>query len=51
MLLCADHGFAVENAQPEVKAAAGHQIGPNDSDAVVKTIARLFHSHSFLSRG
>jgi HAD superfamily hydrolase (TIGR01484 family) len=38
------HSYAVENAAPPVKETARHQIGSNDSDAVVRTIGKLFYS-------
>ena len=38
MLQAADHSVAVENAFPEVKAAASEVIGPNTADSVARWI-------------
>lgn len=41
MLRLAHYSFAMENARPEVKAAANYQIGDNNSSAVLDTIEKL----------
>ena len=41
MFRVADEACAVENASAELKAAATAVIGPNDEDAVAKTLLRL----------
>ena len=41
MFRVADEAYAVENATEELKAAATAVIGPNDGDAVAKTLLRL----------
>ncbi len=41
MLELAGESYAVENARQEVKEAAGHVIGPMDSDAVLKVLKDL----------
>jgi hydroxymethylpyrimidine pyrophosphatase-like HAD family hydrolase len=38
MMQAADHSVAVENAFPEVKAAASEVIGPNSADSVARWI-------------
>lgn len=40
MMRAADHSVAVENAFPEVKAAASEVIGPNTADSVARWIER-----------
>ena len=40
MMQAADHSVAVENAFPEVKAAASEVIGPNTADSVARWIER-----------
>jgi hydroxymethylpyrimidine pyrophosphatase-like HAD family hydrolase len=44
MVAAADYGYAVENAQEKLRETARNVIGGSDSDAVVKTIQKLFHS-------
>lgn len=44
LLESTQHSYAVENAAPPIKEVARHQIGSNDSDAVVRTINKLFYS-------
>ena len=39
----ADYGYAVANAADRLKEIAPHIIGSQDSDAVVKTIEKLYH--------
>ena len=38
MMQAADYSVAVENAFPEVKAAASEVIGPNTADSVARWI-------------
>ena len=42
MMQVADCAIAVENALPEVKAAAHETIGPNTSDSVARYILKDF---------
>lgn len=44
------YSYAVENAVAPVKEVAHYQIGPNDSDSVVKTIGKLFYAKKVFSR-
>lgn len=44
MLNDADYGYAVANASEELKEMAPNLIGDRDSNAVVKTMEKLFHS-------
>lgn len=44
MIADADYGYAVENSTEDLKAMAANFIGDSASDAVVKTIEKLFHS-------
>ena len=44
MLKNADYGFAVENAKPQVREAADHTIGSNNTDSVVKTIEKIYYN-------
>nr|WP_319487658.1 HAD-IIB family hydrolase [uncultured Caproiciproducens sp.] len=44
MIAAADYGYAVANAADYLKQVAPHIIGSQDSDAVVKTMEKLFHS-------
>ncbi len=48
MIEDADYGYAVANATEALKEAAPAIIGSCDSDAVVKTIEKLFHSKRLL---
>ena len=44
MIAAADYGYAVANAADSLKKAAPQIIGSQDSDAVVRTIEKLFHA-------
>ncbi|WP_255575774.1 HAD-IIB family hydrolase [Caproiciproducens faecalis] len=44
MIQAADYGYAVANASDSLKKTAPNLIGSQDSDAVVKTMEKLFHS-------
>ncbi len=44
MIQDADYGYAVENSSGELKEMAPNFIGNCNSDAVVKTMVKLFHS-------
>jgi Cof subfamily protein (haloacid dehalogenase superfamily) len=44
MINDADYGYAVENASDELKEMAPNIIGDQNTDAVVKTMEKLFHS-------
>ncbi len=44
----ADYGYAVANASEEIKEMAPNFIGSCDSDAVVKTMEKLFHSRKLV---
>ena len=46
MLQAADHSVAVENAFPEVKAAASEVIGPNTADSVPRWILHELEARS-----
>lgn len=44
MIADADYGYVVANADDALREAAPNTIGDRDSDSVVKTIEKLFHS-------
>jgi Cof subfamily protein (haloacid dehalogenase superfamily) len=48
MIEDADYGYAVENATDEIKEMAPNIIGDRNSDAVVKTMEKLFHSKKLI---
>lgn len=48
MIEDADYGYAVGNACEDLKEVAPNIIGDCDSDSVVKTIEKLFHSKKII---
>lgn len=44
----ADYGYAVANSDKDLKETAPNFIGDSDSDSVVKTIEKLFHSKKLI---
>lgn len=48
MIADADYGYAVANADETLQEAAPNTIGDRNTDSVVKTIEKLFHSNKLI---